>query len=208
MATEAPRVTYTPAEYLARERVAETKSEYLNGEILAMTGASIPHNYITLNLGGELRQQLRGKGCSTFVNDVRVRVCRTGLYTYPDVMVVCGPLSFDDDRRDTILNPIVIVEVLSPTTEAYDRGEKFRQYRRLESLREYVLVAQDTAHIERYVRQGDLWVLSEMTGLDAVLSLEAVDCTVPLATIYEQVELPSETPVATADNAPGVPGQP
>jgi Uma2 family endonuclease len=192
MATDSPRVTYTPAEYLARERVAETKSEYLNGEILAMTGASIPHNYITLNLGAELRQRVRGLGCSTFVADVRVRVRHTGLYTYPDVMVVCGPLQYDDDRRDTILNPVVIVEVLSPSTEAYDRGEKFRQYRRLESLREYVLVAQDAARIERYVRQGDLWVLSEVSGLDATLTLEAVNAAIPLAAIYDQVDLDDE----------------
>ena len=187
MATDASRVTYTPAEYLARERVAETKSEYLNGEIVAMTGASRRHNLIAGNLYREVSGQLRTGPCESYVGDMRVRVSATGLYTYPDVVVACPPIDFEDAEADTLLNPVVIVEVLSPSTEAYDRGAKFRQFRRLESLREYVLVAQDAARIERYVRQGDLWVLSDVSGLDAALTLEAIGCTVSLADIYDKV---------------------
>jgi len=204
MTAESTRVTYTPAEYLKLERAAETKSEYLNGQIVGMTGASRAHNYITLNVGAEFREKLRGSGCRTFVSDMRVRVRRTGLYTYPDVIVACPPLYFEDAEVDTLLNPVVIAEVLSPSTEAYDRGKKFAQYRQVDSLQEYVLVAQDEARVERFVRQGKLWVLSEVTGLDAVLSLEAINCTVRLADIYEGVELPGdEPPAAPVDEAPG-----
>jgi Uma2 family endonuclease len=203
MATDAPRVTYSPAEYLARERVAETKSEYLNGEIVAMTGASRRHKLISLNIGAELRQQLRGNPCETYTGDMRVRVGVTGLYTYPDVVVACPPILTEDAEDDTLLNPVMIAEVVSPAGEAYDRGEKFRQYRRLESLREYVLVAQDAARIERYARQGDVWVLSEVSGLDAVLSLDSIGCAVRLADAYDKVEsLGDGQPVAPEDEPP------
>lgn len=203
MATDAPRVTYTPAEYLARERLAETKSEYLNGEIIAMSGASRRHNLIVGNLGSELNQQLRRRPCETYIGDMRVRVTATGLYTYPDVVVACPPIEFEDAEVDTLLNPVVIVEVLSPSTEAYDRGARFRQYRRLESLKEYVLVSQDAPRIERYVRQGDLWVLSEVSGLDAELALETIACSVRLADIYDKVQpLGDGQPVAPEDEPP------
>jgi Uma2 family endonuclease len=187
--TEATRVTYTPAEYLQRERAAETKSEYRYGEIVAMTGVSRAHNLIAGNLFSELRQQLRGGGCETYVSDVRVRVRTTGLYTYPDVVVACEPIQFEDDHVDTLLNPTVVVEVFSPSTEAYDRGEKFAHYRRLDSLREYLLVAQDTMRVERFVRQGEQWVLTELNAPDDVLEIAAIDCRVVLREIYARVTL-------------------
>jgi Uma2 family endonuclease len=140
---------------------------------------------------------------------MRVRVNRTGLYTYPDVVVACGEILFEDDQVDTLLNPVVVIEVLSPSTEAYDRGEKFAHYRRLDSLREYVLVAQDRVRVERYVRQGEQWILSELSALDDVLALAAIDCQVGLREIYERVALPGDAPAVAGDDrgpAEGSPG--
>jgi Uma2 family endonuclease len=133
----------TAAEYLEIERKAEIKSEYIAGRTYAMSGASRQHNLITANTLSEIHPQLRGRNCEAFVSDMRVKVSPTGMYTYPDDVAVCGEARFEDSHMDTLLNPTVIVEVLSGSTEAYDRGEKFAHYRRLESLREYVLVAQD-----------------------------------------------------------------
>src|SRR5262245_46847116 len=133
---EIPRVT--PEQYLVLERKADFKSEYLNGYIIAMAGASREHNLIAGNLHGELRSQLKGRPCETYVSDMRVFIDRTGLYTYPDIVAVCGEARFQDDGVDTLLNPTVIVEVLSDSTERYDRGRKFGHYRQLPSLREYV----------------------------------------------------------------------
>jgi Uma2 family endonuclease len=203
MTAPANRVTYTPAEYLARERLAETKSEYLNGEIRAMTGASRRHNLVVSNLSREISNQLRGGPCESYIGDMRVKVSSSGLYTYPDIVVACPPIEFEDAEVDTLLNPSVIVEVLSPSTEQHDRGEKFRQYRRLQSLREFVLVAQDAPHIERYMRQNDVWVLSEVTGLDSTLTLESIGCAVGLSDIYDKVQpLGDGQPIALEDEPP------
>ena len=193
-------MVYTTEEYLALERMAEAKSEYLHGEILAMAGASRAHNLITVNISGELRQQLRGRPCEAYSADMRVRVRETGLYTYPDVVVACGDIQFEDDQVDTLLNPVVVVEVLSPKTEAYDRGEKFAHYRRLDSLQEYVLVAQDKVRVERYVRQGNQWVLSELSALDDDLQIDAINCSVRLGAIYERVKLPNDATAAASDS--------
>lgn len=144
---------YTPEEYLALERKAEHKSEYVNGRIYAMAGASHWHNLIVGNTFGELRARIRSRGCTTYVNDMRVKVSSTGLYTYPDVMALCDAPRFEDSHADTLLNPSAIIEVLSDSTERYDRGEKFGHYRRLETLREYVLVSQNRVQVERFVRQ-------------------------------------------------------
>jgi Uma2 family endonuclease len=203
MTASPERVRYTPAEYLKLERAAETKSEYLNGEIVAMAGASLAHILVTGNIFGELRQLLRGTGCRALANEMRVRVSHTGLYTYPDVVVACPPLLFEDAEVDTLLNPSVIFEVLSPSTELYDRSEKFAQYRRLDSLREYILVAQDKARVERFVRQGDLWVFSEVTGLDAILPLDAIACSIRLTDIYENVEPLGDGQPTLRDADPG-----
>ncbi|HEX6041597.1 Uma2 family endonuclease [Longimicrobium sp.] len=182
---------YTPEEYLALERNAEFKSEYLDGRIVAMTGASIAHVTITGNVHGELRTRLRGTPCRPFMGDMRVQIGGGRRYTYPDVVVVCGEPRFMDGALDTLTNPALIVEVLSPTTEAYDRGEKFQHYRSIESLREYVLIAQDRVLVERFVRGGDFWTLSTIESLDAALELTSVDCSIPLREIYYDVELPA-----------------
>lgn len=180
----------TPEHYLVLERRATERSEYVNGHIFAMAGASRQHNLITGNVFGELRAQLRGRPCEAYINDMRVKVSATGLYTYPDVAALCGEPHFEDTHVDTLLNPSVIVEVLSNSTEAYDRGEKFAHYRRLESLTDYVLIAQDKIRVEQYVRQGDQWVLSEISDLGGVVRLSAIGCEVALRDIYDKVEFP------------------
>ncbi len=179
----------TEAEYLVRERAAPYKSEYRQGRMVAMTGASRSHNRIAVNLAGAMWTQFRHRPCEVFVNDMRVKVRAAGLYTYPDVVALCGPPAFEDAETDTLLNPVVIVEILSPSTESYDREEKFGYYRRLDSLREYVLIAQDRMRIEHWRRQGDEWTPIEVAGADAVLQLPSLDCAVPLREIYERVEL-------------------
>ena len=182
---------YTPEQYLAMEREAETKHEYFDGEIFAMSGASRSHVRLVTNLVVSLNNQLGDRPCSVYAADLRVRVDRTGLYTYPDVIVVCGEERFADDHEDTLLNPTVIFEVLSPSTESYDRGKKFRHYRTLDSLREYVLVSQEEPRIEQYVRQpGDEWLLHDAAGLDAELTLRSVDATLRLADVFNKIEFP------------------
>ena len=128
---------------------------------------------------------------------MRVRVSPTGLYTYPDVVAVCGEAAFEDDEVDTLLNSTMIVEVLSPITEAYDRGDKFRQYRELASLREYVLVAQDKVLVERYTRQGEDWLRADFRSLDESLRLDSIDCEIPLREIYAKVKLPEDAAAGT-----------
>jgi Uma2 family endonuclease len=188
-----PRRRYTPEEYLDLERAAEYRSEYFAGEIFAMAGASREHILIVANLTRELGTQLRGRQCETYPNDMRVKVTESGLYTYPDVAVVCGDPLFEDEEVDTLLNPTVLIEVLSPTTEAYDRGKKFGHYRRLDSLQEYVLIAQDQPRIERYRRQQDQqWLLTETSGLTETVHLEAIDCHLALAEVYDRVRFPDE----------------
>ncbi len=187
MASAAQITRYTPEEYLARERKADFKSEYDGGFISAMAGASRKHNVIALNFAGEIRSQFKGRPCAAFMSDMRLCVDATGLYTYPDVMAVCGEPHYLDDDLDTLLNATMIVEVLSTTTESYDRGRKFGHYRRLPSLKEYVMVSQDEVRVERYTRRGDDWILTEFTSLDDVLRLASIDCEVPLREIYDKV---------------------
>jgi Uma2 family endonuclease len=182
-----PKPRFTPEQYLALEREAETKSEYFDGEIFAMSGASRQHNLISVNVIAELRAQLKGRPCEVYGSDMRVKVDPTGLYTYPDV-VVCGEVRLEDEHLDTLLNPTVLIEVLSPTTEAYDRGKKFAHYRRLDSLTDYLLIAQDQPRIEHYARQADQkWVLSEASELCASLPLTSLGCTLALAEVYDRV---------------------
>jgi Uma2 family endonuclease len=184
---------YTPEEYLALERQAQCKSEYDAGDILAMAGASRWHNLIVANVVGELRAQLKGHPCATYPSHMRVKVSATGLYTYPDVTVVCGEARFEDNQQDTLLNPTLIVEVLSESTEAYDRGGKFAHYRKLPSLMEYVLIAQTKPHIEHYVRQPDnRWLLSEADSLSDTLHLPSIDCRLALAEVYDKVDMVGE----------------
>jgi Uma2 family endonuclease len=192
MSSAALKTRYTSEEYLAMERKAAFKSEYLNGFITAMSGASREHNRIAGNLHYNIRDRLENRPCEVFISDLRVWVSSTGLYTYPDVIVVCGDAEFQDDEVDTLLNPTVIIEVLSPTTESYDRGAKFAHYRRLPSLKEYVLIAQDRVLVERYVRQGDDWVFSALDDLDGTLKLVSIDCSIPLRDICARVSFSEE----------------
>jgi Uma2 family endonuclease len=181
---------YTPEEYLARERLAEYKSEYYAGDIFAMAGASRWHNLIVANVIGELRSQLKGRLCTTYPSDLRVKVSPTGLYTYPDVTVVCGEPQFEDTQQDTLLNPTLIVEVLSESTEAYDRGGKFAHYRKLASMLEYVLIAQTKPHVEHYVRQPDnRWLLAEADSMHDTIHLPSIDCHLALAEVYDKVDI-------------------
>jgi Uma2 family endonuclease len=180
----------SPEEYLRLERQAEYKSEYVNGEIFAMTGASRKHNLVAGNTFGELRQQLKGRQCQAYVSDMRVKVTATGLYTYPDVVVVCGEPSFEDGYVDTLLNPTLLVEVLSPSTERYDRIAKSSYYRTLESLAEHLLVAQDEVRLEQYVKQPNgQWLLFECTSLDNVVELASIGCSLNLRDVYDKVLL-------------------
>jgi Uma2 family endonuclease len=188
-----PKTFLTPEQYLEIERKAGYKSEYFQGEMFAMAGAGDAHNLIVANLIGEFRQQLRARPCRVYPSEMRVRVSATGLYTYPDVVVVCGDRQFLDDRRDTLLNPVLIVEVLSPSTEAYDRGRKFEQYQSIETLQEYLLVASDRIHADLYTRQTDgSWVRRSAGGPEDALQLPAIGCRLVLADLYEKVDLEAQ----------------
>lgn len=189
-----PKIRLTPEEYLALERKAEFRSEYLAGETFAMAGAGERHSMIVTNIGSEISRQFKGRPGKNYSNAMRVRVPATDLFAYPDIVAVCGETRFDDEHNDTLLNPTLIVEVLSPSTEAYDRGEKFWHYRQLESLAEYLLVAQDRHRIEHYVRQaGSQWLLSESNSLNGTVDLRSIDCRLALAEVYDKVDFAAET---------------
>jgi Uma2 family endonuclease len=186
-----PKTFLTPEQYLEIERKAEYKSEYFKGEMFTMAGAKRAHNQLVAHLVRELDQQLRSRPCDVYPSEMRVYVPATRLYTYPDVTVVCGEPRFLDDQRDTLLNPGLVVEVLSPSTEAYDRGRKFDQYKSIESLREYFLVASDRVHADLYTRQADgRWLLSSADRLEDSLTLASVGAQLTLADLYEKVDLP------------------
>jgi Uma2 family endonuclease len=191
MATQ-PKTYLTPEQYLEIERKAEFKSEYYQGEMFAMSGAREPHNLIVWNLSTELGVQLRKRPCRAYVADMRVRVGATGLYTYPDVAAVCGEPQFLDETRDTLLNPSLIVEVLSPSTEAYDRVRKFKHYRSVESVIEYLMVASESISTELYTRQPDgRWLLAAADRLEDTLDLQSVGAHLSLADLYEKVDFPA-----------------
>jgi Uma2 family endonuclease len=178
----------TPQEYLALEREAEYKSEYYKGEVFAFAGASLRHNLIAANFLATIHAQLRGGPCSSFSSDMRIAVPKTPHYTYADVVVVCGQPQLDDDFKDNLLNPIVIIEVLSPATESYDRGKKFESYQRIVSLMEYVLVCQDRPRDEQFLRQPDgRWLYSE-TSAEGSINLTSINCELSLNEIYDRVE--------------------
>lgn len=187
---------YTPEEYLVLERQAPYKSEYCAGDIFAMAGASHWHNVIVANVVREISLQLKGRPCTTYPSDMRVKITPTGLYAYPDVTVVCGESYFEDTAQDTLLNPPLIVEVLSDSPEAYDRGGKFAHYRKLTSLQTYVLITQTKPHVEQYVRQPDSrWLLAaEADSLDDTMHLPAIDCHLALAEVYDKVEMVTSAP--------------
>ncbi len=177
----------TPEEYLRMERASEEKHEYFRGEIFAMTGASENHNIVVGSTYAALYVQLRKRPCQIYPSDMRVRIPSTGLYTYPDISVICGTPEFEDDVLDTLLNPTVIIEVLSSSTEQYDRGKKFQHYRTIASLQEYILIAQDSFRIEQFSRKDSQWILTDAKTLDTSIQLTSIDCTLALSDVYEKV---------------------
>jgi Uma2 family endonuclease len=194
--------TFPPEEYLRLERAAEYKSEYIDGQILAMSGGTFPHALVGTNLVLTLGPALRGRGCGVVNSDLRTAVTPQGPFFYPDAVIYCGEPLLSDHHRDALLNPVVVFEVLSESTEGYDRGLKFRHYRRIPTLREYVLISQTMPHIDVFTKGTDAkWTLTEFDGLDAVCELTALSVRFPLAEIYEGVPLKTERPVGTPSTA-------
>jgi Uma2 family endonuclease len=181
---------YSPEAYLQMERAGTVKHEYYRGEIFALAGSSEAHNIILANIITALNLQLRKRLCKVYPSDMRLKIPKTGLYTYPDVSVVCGTVQFDDTERDTLLNPIIIFEILSPSTERYDRGKKFQNYRTVTTLQEYILVAQDAYRVEHYVKQQDgNWLLMTYDAIDNQIYLMSIDCTLTLEDVYNKVDI-------------------
>ena len=187
MASAAVRTRLTSEEYITFERKAPFKNEFINGEIVAMSGASRSHNRITGDVFRAISNQLVDSECGAFIGDMRVKAGTTASYFYPDVVVACKELRFEDEAFDTLLNPCIVVEVLSPSTEAADRGEKFARYRQLDSLQEYILISQDKVRVEHFLRQGTQWISTECRELTDVLPLTSIDCALPLGDIYRRV---------------------
>ena len=186
--TTRPDVRLTPEEYLRIERAAEWKSEYIDGEMFAMAGASPRHVLIATNIAGELRSQLRERPCTVYTADLRVATDKRRHYTYPDVVVACELPQFVDEHQDTITNPTLIAEVLSESTEKYDRGAKFERYRAVATLAEYLLVSQERVHVELYTRQPDGgWILREWNDPGAEIDLASLQCRLKVAEVYAKV---------------------
>jgi len=185
-----PKTYITPEQYLEIERAAESKSEYYQGEMFAMSGAQLPHNLIVANTVRDLGQQLRTRDCTVCPSDLRVFIPATGLYTYPDAVVFCSQPKFQDSELDTLLNPILLVEVLSPTTEAYDRGRKFEHYQSIESFQQYLLIASDRMHVDLFTRRtGGGWLLQSADKPEESIELTSIGCRLLLADLYEKVDL-------------------
>jgi Uma2 family endonuclease len=183
-----PQRLLTPEEYLSLEREAECKSEYFAGEVFAMAGASQQPNLIAANIIRILGIQLLERDCNVYPSDMRVKIPKINKYTYPDIVVACAEEQFEDENNDVLLNPVVIFEALSDSTEAYDRGKKFEHYQSLESLREYVLISQDPYRVERYVRPDDrTWTYTEFHSADEVATLPTISCPLPLKDVYAKV---------------------
>ena len=189
MSSIAAQTYLSPDEYIAAERKATLKSEYLNGEIVAMSGASNEHNLITMNTANGLYNQVTERGCRVYASDMRVGISAGISYFYPDIAVTYDKPRFEDDVFDTLTNPQVIIEVLSDSTAGYDRGEKFIRYRQLESLQEYILISQDQVQVDHYLRQGKQWVLTEFSTFEDILSLVSIGAELPLRQIYRFVEV-------------------
>ncbi len=183
-----PKQFITPEEYLAIERSAEYKSEYFNGEMFAMAGASKEHNLIVANIIRVFGNQLLESDCNVYPSDMRIKVASIGKYTYADVSVGCGDEQFEDDESDTLLTPVVIIEILSDSTEAYDRGKKFKFYQTIPSLKEYILVSQTPYRIEQYIRQNErIWTYTEYHDADDIAQLNTIKCELRLRDVYVKV---------------------
>lgn len=190
-----PKPYISPEEYLQLERKAEFKSEYFRGEVFAMAGASRNHGRILANVLAGIHRQLRQTNCNAYASDLRVSVSASGLYTYPDVVVTCGEEKLIDG--DTLTNPVLIIEVLSPSTQDYDRGQKFQLYRNLPSLVEYMTVAQDSVHVEHYRSQGNgKWLLEETDELSSGIAFGCIPAQLTVADIYEKVTFEPASPAA------------
>jgi len=180
----------TSAEYLAAERAAEVRHEFFDGAVFAMAGASKKHNQISANLMRLIGNQLVEKPCSVYSSDMRVKSAGANKYSYPDVVATCQDEDFEDQEEDTLLNPLLIIEILSGSTEGYDRGDKFFHYRQIDSFIEYVLVSQKSCHVERYIRQPDnTWLYSEFKTVDEQIELSSIGCRLSLKEIYSKVQL-------------------
>jgi Uma2 family endonuclease len=191
---------WTEEAYLEFERASDTKHEYYQGEIFAMEGVSQNHSLITGNAMASIHGQLRKRPAHMYTSAMRLKVLPVGFYTYPDIVVVTENSQFLDEEHDILLNPTLIIEVLSPSTETFDRGKKFQYYRTLDSLQEYVLISQDAHRIEHYVRQSDgTWLFSEAVGLEATLQLPSIQCSLSLTDVYEKVTLEAELPQISGD---------
>jgi Uma2 family endonuclease len=189
-----PKPFYTIAQYLQLERAGEQKHEYYDGQIFALAGSSENHNLIAAHILGILYGQVRKRPCKVYPSDMRIKVAKTKLYTYPDISIVCGTALFDDAESDTLLNPMVIFEILSASTEKYDRGKKFEQYRTITTLQEYILVNQNNHLVEQYTRQTDnTWLLTIHDTLESQIELRSVGCTLVLADIYEGIIFNNDT---------------
>ncbi len=201
--TAQPKQYITEQVYLAFERSSTRKHEYFDGEIVAMSGGTVAHNLISGNMFASLHTQLRGAGCRAFTSDLRLKVMATGLHTYPDVTVVCGHFQFVDESRDTLMNPVVIIEVLSPSTERYDRGMKFQNYRTIATLQEYILIAQDKPQIEHYVRQASgRWIFEEAQEVTELITLPSIHCRLAMSDVYDGVDFQQEPTRIPSDIPP------
>ncbi|WP_207492798.1 Uma2 family endonuclease [Aridibaculum aurantiacum] len=187
-----PKQYISEQDYLEQERLAEHKSEYFNGEVFAMAGASESHNSIVANTIASLHPTLRGKSCKIYPSDLRVYNPQNGLYTYPDISIACGERKFTDDTLDTLTNPTVLIEVLSPSTEDYDRGTKFKLYRSIPSLQNYVLISSMEYQAEVYTKSGESWILTTAKGREAKLYISAIQLDLQLEDVYAQVDIDAE----------------
>lgn len=186
------KIFYTPEEYLRLEENSLEKHEYFQGEIFSMAGGTPRHNLLVANVTTELNLGLRGKDCAAYSSDIRILVRSSGLYTYADVSVVCGELEMAPDRNDTITNPILIGEVLSPSTEKYDRSQKFELYRGLDSLQTYLLIDQSRAYVELHTKSAsDKWVMQTFNNLSQSVTIASLDLAIPLANLYDKIKVDS-----------------
>lgn len=195
-----PHHTMSVTEYLAFERTQQDKHEYFEGAIYLQAGASVAHNLICANIIAALRPQLRGGPCRVYPSDIRIKIPQRRHYVYADVSVICGATILDDADPETVRNPKIVIEVLSPSTEDYDRGRKFQAYRRIPDLEEYLLVAQESVRVEHFVRQtATMWTMTEYTSLDATVDLPSLHSTLPVRAIYEELELSEEADAESPD---------
>lgn len=193
MATPQAKLFVSAEEYLRREREAEERHEYDNGRISAMAGENLSHSRACINLSAIVSIQFKGKSCEAFSPNMKIGISAAGKFCYPDLSVICGKPLFHDDKQDVLTNPKVIIEVLSPSTEKYDRSGKFQAYQQIESLTDYLLVSQDKPLVEHFQRQsGGQWLYTAHQGLAAAVQLPLIDCQLPLAEIYDRVEFPPE----------------